>query len=126
MRTGGFVIRQAVVAALVGAAIVCFIPAKSFGQGDLGTTGVHTNVTCGATSTPAVTLRLGRKILILQNAHATDAVVVGQGQPATLTAANGVRIAAGASMVLDGYVGPMNCIRGAAADIDLRVMEITK
>ncbi len=110
--------------ALLVLALGVAIPAAAHGQEVRSDTALHAAVTCAITPTTIVNAQPQRQGLLLVN-NGTQTIFVGSGNPAALTTANGIPVAAGASMSFGQYRGAMQCIV-VSATADLRYMETDK
>ena len=84
-------------------------------------TAAHAAVSVDATAEIIVDGTTGRTSIVIQNADAADTVYVGTSN--AVTAANGIKVAPGASVTFDDYTGEIWGI-GSGAAVDVRYFEV--
>lgn len=84
-------------------------------------TGSYAAVTIGASAAVVKSGKPSRKSILIQNLHATQVLYLGL--DSSVTTSNGLRVAAGESVRIDDYNGPVYGI-ASGAGTDVRYLEV--
>lgn len=88
----------------------------------VGSTAAYGTVAIGGAAAVIKAAKTTRKSIVVQNVHATQILYVGS--DSSVTTSNGLKVAAGASVTLDDYNGPVYGI-ASGADTDVRYFEVS-